>query len=153
VWSKSVPSCYDDIRRNLGYRFEVTCVEYTETFSAGETFSVAVDVKNTGWARLHKPRDAKLVLRNGGTPLEYTFSGGPVSNWAPGTPTTISVSDSAPPPGTYSVWLWIPDPDLPAGYPTAKINYAVKLATKRNNANVFDQTTGENDLGVSITVQ
>jgi hypothetical protein len=162
VWSKSVPSCYDDIRRNLGYRFEVTCVEYTETVSAGETFSVAVDVKNTGWARLHKPRDAKLVLRNGGTPLEYTFSGGPVSNWAPGTPTTISVSDSAPPPGTYSVWLWIPDPDLleflstspnPEDYKNAKTNYAVKLATKRNGVNVFDQTTGENNLGVEIKLQ
>ncbi len=88
-----------------------------------------------------------------------TFSGGPVSNWAPGTPgtppptTTISVSDSAPPPGTYEVRLWIPDPDLPAGYPMAKITYAVKLATKRNSANVFDPCTGENNLCVSITVQ
>ena len=127
---------------------------------------MTVDVKNTGWARLHKPRDAKLVLRNGGTPLEYTFSGGPVSNWAPGTKTTISVSDSAPPPGTYSVRLWIPDPDLleflsteealskPEDYyDNAKTNYAVKLATLRNGDNVFDQTTGENDLGVEIEVQ
>jgi hypothetical protein len=162
VWSTSVPSCYDDIRCNLGYRFEVTCVEYTKTVSAGDTFSVAVDVENNGWARLHKPRDAKLVLRNGATTHEYTFSGGPVSNWAPGTPTTISVSDSAPPPGTYSVWLWIPDPDLleflstspnPEDYKNAKTNYAVKLATKRNGVNVFDQTTGENNLGVEIKVQ
>ncbi len=44
MWSTSSPPCYDDIRRNLGYRFEVTCVEYTETVSDGETFSVAVDV-------------------------------------------------------------------------------------------------------------
>jgi hypothetical protein len=143
--------CYNDIRRNLGYRFEVTCVEYTKTVSAGDTFSVTVDVENNGWARLHKPRDAKLVLRNGATPPldPYTFSGGPVSNWAPGTTTRISVSDSAPPPGTYSVWLWIPDPDAPS-----RIPYAVKLATLRDDGkNVFDQTTGENDLGVEIEVQ
>ena len=30
--------CYNDIRRSLGYRFEVTCVEYTKTVSAGDTF-------------------------------------------------------------------------------------------------------------------
>ena len=157
--------CYNDIRRNLGYRFEVRSVEYTETVSAGDTFSVTVDVENNGWARLHKPRDAKLVLRNGATPPldPYTFSGGPVSNWAPGTTTRISASDSAPPPGTYSVRLWIPDPDLLEFLPTApnpedyykkaKTNYAVKLATKRNGANVFDPDTAENDLGVSIKVQ
>jgi hypothetical protein len=141
----------------------VRSVEYTKDVSAGGTFSVAVDVENTGWARLHKPRDAKLVLRNGATPpLEYTFSGGPVSNWAPGTPTTISVSDSAPPPGTYSVWLGIPDPDLleflsnapnPEDYEKAKTNYAVKLATLRGGKNVFDPDTAENNLDVKITVQ
>ena len=65
------------------------------------------------------------------------------------------------------MWLWIPDPDLleflstspnPEDYKKAKTNYAVKLATKRNDANgnsvnVFDPDTAENDLGVSITVQ
>ena len=63
--------------------------------------------------------------------------------------------------------LWIRDPDLPEflsnapnpeDYKNAKTNYAVKLATKRTDANgdsvnVFDQTTGENDLGVQIEVQ
>ena len=173
-WEKG--GCYEEIRRRLGYRFEVTRVEYPETVSAGETFSVAVDVVNTGWARLHKPRDAKLMLRNGATSHgPYTFSDGPpVSNWAPGQPaatitaTIAAGGDPPPPPGTYEVRLWIPDLDFldflerenlkPDDYPEANINYAVKLATKRNDANgdsvnVFDQTTAENDLGVKITVQ
>jgi hypothetical protein len=89
----------------------------------------------------------------------YTFLVGPVSrpvsSWAPGKKTTISVSALTPPPGTYGVWLGIPDPDLknPDAYPEAKKNYAVKLATKRNDANVFDPDTAENDLGVEITVR
>ena len=41
----------------------------------------------------------------------------------------------------------------PEDYPKAYINYAVKLATLRDAKNVFDQTTGENDLGVEIEVQ
>jgi hypothetical protein len=176
VWQKG--GCYDEIRRRLGYRFEVTRVEYPETVSAGETFSVAVDVKNTGWARLHKPRIAKLVLRNGAPPDPdkevHDLDGGKVETWGPwepgDDPNQLSITEQAPStPGKYSVRLWIPDPDLQDNdpdevlevqedIPKATINYAVKLATKRNDANgdsvnVFDQTTGENDLGVEIEVQ
>lgn len=140
--------CYDEIRGKLGYRFEVTRVEYTPTVAAGQRFLVRINVTNAGWAKLHKPRQAKLVLRNGSAPSPYNFSGGAVASWAPGQTTTISVNAPAPSAGTYRVRLWIPDPDA-----EDRIPYAVKLATKRDNANVFDDTTGENDLGVSITVQ
>jgi hypothetical protein len=129
------------------------------------------NVENTGWARLHKPRDAKLVLRNGATSHgPYTFSDGPpVSDWAPGQPAeTITATVAAggdpppPPPGTYRVRLWIPDPDLleflstapnPEDYEKAKTHYAVRLATLRDGVNVFDPDTAENDLGVEIEVQ
>jgi Domain of unknown function (DUF4832) len=159
-------------------------VEYTKDVSAGETFSVAVDVVNTGWARLHKPRIAKLVLRRNVAPPDpdkkvHDLDGGEVEKWEPGEPggeppkQPLSITTQAPStPGKYSVRLWIPDPDLQDNdpdevlegqggqgvLPKATINYAVKLATKRNDANgdsvnVFDQTTGENDLGVEIEVQ
>jgi hypothetical protein len=147
--------CYDEIRRRLGYRFEVTRVEYTPTAAAGGPFTVLVDVANTGWARLHKPRDAKLVLRSGSTTQVYPLSAGTVASWAPGTTTRVSVTGTAPAAGTYSVRLWIPDPDAPSGgtYAQTRIDYAVKLASLRGGANVFDGANGENNLGVSITVQ
>jgi hypothetical protein len=159
--------CFDELLEKLGYRFEVRSVEYPPTVAAGQTFQVRVDVKNTGWARLHKPRDAKLVLRNGATSYPYTFPDGPPpENWAPGQTATIAAPIAAggdpPPPGTYSVWLGIPDPDLleflstspnPEDYKKAKTNYAVKLATLRGGTNVFDPDTAENDLDVSIKVQ
>lgn len=141
--------CYDEIQRKLGYRFEVRGVKYTPTLTEDQKFLVSVDIENTGWGKLHKPRNARLVLRNGTSPsLKYTFSGGPVSSWAPGTTRTISVIRSAPPPGTYEVRLWIPDPDA-----KSRIAYAVKLATLRDGDPVFDPVTGENNLGVTITVQ
>ena len=147
--------CYDEIRRRLGYRFEVTRVEYTPTVAAGnQKFLVRVEVTNTGWAKLHKPRQAMLVLRDGPTALPpFDFSSGDVASWAPGQTTIISVNEPAPGVGKYRVWLWIPDPDaehLPL--------YAVRLATLRDFGtgqpeNVFNQATGENDLGIWITVQ
>ena len=51
--------CYDDIRRKLGYRFEVKRVEYTPAVASGEKFSVTIDVANSGWARLQKSRTAQ----------------------------------------------------------------------------------------------
>jgi hypothetical protein len=147
-------SCYNEIRSRLGYRFEVTRVEYTPTVASGQSFSVTIDIANSGWARLHKPRKAKLVLRSESTTHVYDLSAGATESLAPGTPPTqISVTEAPPPVGTYSVRLWILDPDVPSGATKAKIEYAVKLATKRNGDKVFDPNTGENDLGVSITVQ
>jgi hypothetical protein len=140
--------CYDEIRRKLGYRFKVTRVEYTPTVASGQNISVSIDIENSGWARLHRPRRARLVLRSGSTRRVYTLSAGATKNWAPGTTTRISVSAAPPPAGTYGVRLWIPDPDAPA-----RIPYAVKLASRRGGVNVFDEGTGENNLGVSIIVQ
>jgi hypothetical protein len=140
--------CYPEIKRRLGYRFEVTRVAYTPTVAAGQPFQVRIDVRNTGWAKLHKPRQAKLVLRNGTTTRVYTVAAGAVASWAPGQTTTLAVDAPAPGAGTYSVRLWLPDPDAPS-----RIPYAVRLATLRNGANMFDPNTGENTLGVSIAVQ
>ena len=140
--------CYDEIRRKLGYRFKVTRVAvYANSCGSGEKFSVTIDIANSGWARLHKPRTAKLVLRSGSTTHAYTLSAGATKNWAPGTTTRISVTAAPPPAGTYSVRLAIPDPHAPN-----RIPYAVKLASLRGGVNVFDANTGENKLGVSITV-
>ena len=140
--------CYPEIQRKLGYRFKVTRVEYTPTVASGQSFSVTIDIANSGWARLHKPRDAKLVLRSGSTTHVYDLSAGATKSWAPGTTTQISVTAAPPPAGTYGVRLAIPDPDAPTQIP-----YAVKLASLRGGVNVFDGSTGENNLGVSITVQ
>jgi hypothetical protein len=141
--------CYDEIRRKLGYRFEVTRVAFTPAVAAGQPFTVQVDIRNTGWAKLHRPRTAKLVLRSGAAAPSFTLANGATATWAPGSTTTLSVTANAPStPGTYSVRLAIPDPDAPA-----RIPYAVKLASQRGGTNVFDATTGENNLGVSITVQ
>jgi hypothetical protein len=139
--------CYDEIRRRLGYRFEVTRVEYLATVSGGVRFRLRVTIENTGWGKLHKPRTPKLVLRRGSKRLVYNLPG-VVSSWEAGQTTIISFEGPTPLPGTYNLRLWIPDPDA-----ESRIPYAVKFATKRNGASIFDSATGENDLGVSMTVQ
>jgi hypothetical protein len=145
--------CFETIRRRIGYRFEVKRVEYTQNVAPGGSFTVVIDIENSGWAKLHKPRTAEVVLRADGIPPErYTPSNSTTAEWAPapGTTTTrLELTDTAPiTPGTYSVRLAIPDPDA-----RERIAYAVKLASKRNGVRLFDANTGENDLGVTIEVQ
>jgi hypothetical protein len=139
--------CLDDVLRNLGYRFKVTRVVYTPSTTAGGSFTVNVDVINTGWARLQKPRDAAIVLR-GPTTHTYLPSNRDTELWAPGETRTLAFTGTAPAAGTYTVRLAIPDPDAPTD-----IDYAIKLATTRNGTSVFDPATGDNNLGVTITVQ
>ncbi|HKJ12933.1 MAG TPA: DUF4832 domain-containing protein [Ornithinimicrobium sp.] len=140
--------CYDEIRRKLGYRFEVTRVEYTRKTYGKQKFSVEIDITNSGWSRLHKPREAKLVLRNGSGAHVYDLLNGSTHSWEPGTTTKVSLTAATPPKGKYSLRLWIPDPDAPTLPP-----YAVKLATLRDGVNVFESNTGENNLGVALTVR
>ena len=112
------------------------------------TVEIAVDIANTGWARLHKPRQATLLLRSASTAHVHEVSAGAVASWTPGQTTRLSLTAAAPSAGTYRVGLAIPDPDAPTSSA-----YAVRLASLRAGVNVFDATTGENDLGVAITVQ
>ncbi len=155
--------CFETIRRRIGYRFEVERVEYTPTVAPGGDFTVVIDIMNSGWSKLHKPRTAEVVLRSSATPTpgRYTPSNSATAEWAPAhasalneplpePPTTqLELTGTAPTtPGTYSLRLAIPDPDA-----KERIPYAVKLASKRNGVRLFDANTGENDLGVTITVQ
>lgn len=140
--------CYDEIRRRLGYRFEVQRVVYTPSVDAGQPFELRVDIANVGWARLHKPRQAKLVLRSASAVHVFEVTSGDVASWGPGDTVQLSLTAAAPSAGTYSVRLWIPDPDAPVRTP-----YAVRLASLRAGTNVFDAMTGENDLGVSIATR
>jgi hypothetical protein len=48
--------CYDEIRRKLGYRFEVTAWSTRRQLPPGKSFTVRIDIANSGWARLHRPQ-------------------------------------------------------------------------------------------------
>ena len=94
---------------------------------------------------------AKLVLRNGATPPldPYTSRAGLCQLGTGNNDEDIGRRLGAAARNLQRVAVDNPDPDAPS-----RIPYAVKLATLRDDGkNVFDQTTGENDLGVEIEVQ
>ncbi|MCA9610687.1 MAG: hypothetical protein KC619_34065, partial [Myxococcales bacterium] len=114
---------------------------------------------NTGWARLHNPRRARLVLRAAsgafvaGAPLDGyatlpgALEGDAVEGWAPGETSTLTARFPAPDAGTYTLHVVLPDGDRPEV--TA---YAIALASRRAGAPLFDPATGENSLGLTMHV-
>jgi hypothetical protein len=126
--------------------------EYTPTVASGHNFSVSIDILNSGWAWLHKPRDARLMLRTRATTHVYDLSNGGHQKLATGDPNPALGHGGAPPAQTFEVRLAIPAPDVPAPDAPQRIPYAVKLTSSRNGVNVFDENTGENNLGMSTTV-
>ena len=77
-------------------------------------------------------------------------------SWDKGQLTSFSQTFQAPSvPGTYQLRLYLPDTDCvdnPYCSTSVAAHYAIRLATKRGDVNVFDPTTGTNDLGVTLTV-
>jgi hypothetical protein len=152
--------CYDEIRRRLGYRFEVRSVSYAPSASEGQPVEVRVQIANTGWSRMHDLRRAFVVLRGaarayavgvalgGYEARSGAVEGDTVASWAPGEESELVARFAAPPPGAYEVTLLLPDPDRPE-----VTRYAVALASRRDGAPLFDSASGENALGVVLSVE
>lgn len=126
---------YNEIVNRLGYRFILD----TSTFSvSGNSLSVTLNMRNTGFARMFKAREVFLVLRDGVTTVSLPFTTD-IRNWE-GTFTlnqTFTVPD-----GNYEAFLYIPDSEL------SSPSYAVQLA----NNGLWEATTGFNRLNQNFEI-
>ena len=154
--------CYDEIKRRLGYRFEVRAVSFPAEVASGALAEVGVEIENTGWARMHGARRAYLTITDDAgetrviadapvaglpsSPPSEPPTGDAVAGWAPGN-TSMLRARFAPPDGEWTLGVLLPDPDAPDA-----LAYAVRLATLRDGAPLFDAATGVNDLGVVLAV-
>ena len=163
----ATPNVWDAIKSRLGYRYQVTQVTYPSTATIGASVTMSVSINNSGFARIPQDRTAYLVLMG---PVNYIVGSiNPKSNtytlisptsqfnntarsWVKGTTTVFSQTFAAPTvAGMYTLHLYIPDADCinnSTCSDTTQSNYAVKLATLRNGSNVFDTSTGTNNLGI-----
>lgn len=163
---------WNAIKSQLGYRFHVESVTYPATVGSGASMTLSVNIRNSGFALFPNARKAYFVLRgSGGNYVIGTSNPKPdtytqivptsqlnenVRSWNEDALTTFSQTFPAPAAGSYTVHLYIPDPDcVPSAAQcddTTKAAYAVKLATQRNGLNVFDANLGTNNLGVNVSV-
>ena len=145
--------CIEDIKRNLGYRFELKKGTFPTEISSKLSTKIRLEIVNTGYASSYNYRFAELVLRNKDSKkvcrhkidcdTRYWFSD------------EIQVLDmefewtETLAKGEYELFLNLPDAS-PSLYDRPE--YAIRLASTYHSKSVWDAVTGWNLLLPEIHV-
>ncbi|MEM9886074.1 MAG: DUF4832 domain-containing protein [Bacteroidota bacterium] len=147
-----IGECMEEIKRELGYRFELEEAEFTNAVRPGQRIEVEIELDNEGYATPYNPRGVELVFRNTSTQEEY-FA--PLDSdprlWF--NEVTINQNICIPtdmPLGSYELFLHLPD--LEASL-YGRSEYAIRIASRLpNNTDVWENATGYNRLGHTLVV-
>jgi|GEM_PF-1993079 len=132
---------YTDILRKLGYRYVLNNSKFTYNAS---TLNVELSIKNAGYARLFKARQAKIMLKHTGTGVVYPFVlATDPRTWEGTFNIAESINISALPVGTYDAYLFLPDSNPALAL---RPEYSIQFA----NDNVWEASTGYNKLSQTI---
>ena len=151
--------CWNEIKRHLGYRFELLSAELPTAVTPEQSFSYRIRLRNTGWAPPYNQRPAFLrVLASSrrvtsADPAVTVLTETPVSAdprfWRPETGTVELTGTVAIPAdvdtSVVSLALWLPDPD-------SRLRSRPKYAIRFANIDVWDVAMGHNILADDIAV-
>jgi Domain of unknown function (DUF4832)/Domain of unknown function (DUF4874) len=139
--------CMDNIKKKLGYRFVLKSGTYPTSLAVGEKLTVSIDLENIGFASPYKPRPVQLILKNKDTQavIVQEFSTD-IRKWFTGTiklEGDFAINASA---GQWDLYLNLPDKNTSIN---KRFEYSIRLA----NENVWDETTGYNNLNHTVTIK
>jgi hypothetical protein len=106
--------CMAEAKRKMGYRVQLQSVSHPDTVDAGESLTVNLVVRNTGWARPYNPRVVQIILRDQSTGVTTRIdtSGADLRTWLPGQDNANALALTLPGglgAGTYDVVVALPD--------------------------------------------
>lgn len=148
--------CMAEVRRSLGYRFELATLRHTAAVAAGQSGDILLTVKNSGWARAFNPRALQVLLRHKttGAVVRIALAAVDPRGWLPGVTSTVSAGFTVPagtPAGAYDLLLALPD-----GATTLRndVRYSVRPANADNSAKAqsWDAALGAFRAGTTLTV-
>lgn len=141
--------CMDEIKRRLGYRFELQQAVIPDSVKPGGIFRIDFDIKNTGFASPYNERLLEIILRNTADGKTWRLeSAADPRFWQSGDSLTETVEGGLPAEiseGNYETLLHLADPIDSLRY---RPEYAIRLA----NENIWEDTTGYNNLGHFLTI-
>jgi len=142
-------NCFSTVQKNLGYRFELTSATFPQAVNLGTTLPITIKIKNQGFAAPFNERNAYIILKNTATNQVYSIlMNSDPRTWIGTNELAITEDLNLPSDltkGNYKMYLHLPDsaPSL-----ANKPEYAIRFA----NENVWDSTTGYNDLNYTVNV-
>lgn len=148
--------CLAEVRRSLGYRFELLGLRHSSAVAAGQSGSLTLTVRNSGWARAFNPRAAQLVLRHRsrGALVRLALPSIAPQAWLPGSISKVSAAFTVPTgsaPGTYDVLFALPDG---AASLAGDVRYSVRPANADDGAQAqrWDEKLGAFQTGATLRV-
>lgn len=148
--------CYPQIKRSLGYRFQLDSVSHPRDASLGSVVNVEISLRNVGWARMFSPRKLVVTLVHALSGASITGSAGDMrllpsqatSSTKVIVPVSIPVGAAL---GDYAVYVSMPDI-----WPGTKdkADYAVRFANADDPAKdqSWDATNFRFKVGPALTV-
>ncbi|MBI3443599.1 DUF4832 domain-containing protein [Candidatus Woesebacteria bacterium] len=139
--------CMPEVRRRLGYRYELSTATYPTSITRGGTFHIEFNLINRGFASMFNPRPVFLVLYNTGSKYTFQFGVDP-RRWQPNIAAAVNqdiILPSNMTTGSYKLALWLPDE---ASSLRNNPLYAVRFA----NLDVWEITSGYNIIDSNISV-
>lgn len=149
--------CMAEVKRSIGYRFELTTLRHTAAVTAGQSGELLLTVKNSGWARAFNPRAVQLLFKHktSGAVVRVTLPSVDPRTWLPTTTSTVSAGFTVPagtPTGAYDVLLALPDG---ATSLAGDVRYSVRPANADDTAKAqnWDAALGAFRAGTTLTVR
>lgn len=146
AWRTS--GCFDEFRRNLGYRLALMNAKLPKQVAVGQDYNVEITLTNRGYAPLYNYKITNLVFKNKTSGNSYQVKI-PVDLriCKPNGMMTIteSLKLNGIPQGDYDLYLSITDRSESL---KNRIEYSVRLA----NTATWDETTGMNNLKHQVTI-
>lgn len=140
---------YDEIKRRLGYRYELEQVKLPAEVRPAGLLPLEFEIDNVGFGELFNRRNVEVTLENKttGERISAVLSVDP-RFWAGGETANVSTHLLLPKDlkeGVYTIGLWMPDVEATLRNDS---RYAIRFA---NNA-IWDETTGINVLTDDLVV-
>ena len=139
---------FDTLNIHMGYRYNLMYGNYSDQAAPGGKANVVIGLRNVGYAPIYNERPVYIVLKNSSKAYTIQLQADP-RRWLPnGVWSLIREQVTIPSDvseGTYDMYLWMPDK-----YESIKNDprYAVRFG----NVNVWNASTGYNNLNAKITI-
>ncbi len=141
--------CLDEVTLRLGYRHRLISATYESLAKPAGEFQLTLSMVNDGYANFYNPRKMYMVLEHSETGEQYNLEVATNTRmWPIGESHEINISGGLPQDialGAYNIYLHLPD-----AYSSLKDEPA--YATRLANLNIWQASTGFNDLGIQLTV-
>lgn len=141
--------CYDDVERNLGYRFVLLDGQVSQDVKPGGEFQLELSIVNRGYASPFNPRNLEFILRNNDTGAKYRIiTDADPRYWFSGDTVQIKISAGITgnmPEGNYEVLMHLADPQL-------RLHDRPEFSIRLANHAVWEDSTGYNSLNHFVDI-